>query len=1213
MDIDSLDAIQLDSLLMAALQQVEQVGELPISQEAFLRIAQVVRREYVVNHRLRIGRVWPALFVTTMVFSARYSEEDVRKFWDPYARLVWDQQSASPYFTMQCRTHFEKCRRFLADRLDLAFPVRSAGDVVRPIFWHAIIPAYLQSHFASWLVSRFQDLAEVPADALPAVLRQDTSLEHAPPRLKQFIQDADTADTAAGLIAQMAHASRLYIEGAAAEEIEARLTNPIQRALWNEIAKALAEEIERQYTRKTHRLRLEWVWSLEDNETKLRLTNFTTGHEARPDVCVWAEHDRHRLLTGTIIETIDQPWKREDGSWLIDEMFLTGGPTDGQIYVLSERHEDDHPDVIDRLDVPSLPDGPVVAFRITRQNTLGVPVDLDAHQLSDGEWLLSMADDVQVVNAEGVSVQPRQQYPVPDLLRERRGHRQAGQYPLSLPVAFYQGGQLIARIESQASSVGQPFFEGANLVRVSPSVPPVFLGDQVQLVIPGLTEKSLKRLSLSIKSGDRSIVPTTLHELQQRGQLQQTGMGYVIDLGTIVPDPPGTYLVNLRSGLRSITPEPLQFTFLPGFSITPPDPDGVYSPVDEPRAFIQGVRFEQVNISPKVGTKRSLENGVEVTWHHLASTECRVYLEVNNQQIPLAWRVKRVFAWVDGLSGDGTLRQAEEAIIYIRGERGQSYRWRVGDESCRERPLDAKGCAEIHLRTDRLLDMLDEQPHTRVPVHLAVGEIEWQLFEYVRQPDIRELRVSYDAEARHLTLRCQVRNRVRQGDFTLQLRNRNLAGAKPIVVAEFTCIDDLLSFGCELGSDDYLVEILSDGEPLELPDGAGTLQVHAPQPQPEPTLAVVSDALDNLYRLAISAPLELKTLNPSDWPPLRHLIAVNDVEMWLQHHGLLPAWAVTCHPLTFMTRKDIRPLRLYPEVAFLRGRAGKGIVQLKVDTGELTWAVALWDHKTDTWSRLRILIPTEGLSKPVSELSEDELDDCAPAQQCARCGWVVGNKHSYILSPRTRLEHRHGYEEAQFRYVAYLETDEVLWGHIVHDRREPLPLIYAPDLVIDRDYALARLRSPVQLQTAGEAPSPITAAGYRNAVTEWTWKYHNDGQAKQFVDALVQDPLWQHDFGRLRQWMDNNDGELPPAFAAANRLLQAMTPTLHDNRLNLDHHALLFALLLRARAHDRAVREKTGLTDDDLRQMLSYANHACPLLLEWALTWVELFYVHAAS
>lgn len=81
---------EIDALLEEAYSgsDVEFFGELDINEDAFKRIAEVLRSECLLCDHIYKHRILPATFLASLVFSARYSQDATRSFWRPYAQDV---------------------------------------------------------------------------------------------------------------------------------------------------------------------------------------------------------------------------------------------------------------------------------------------------------------------------------------------------------------------------------------------------------------------------------------------------------------------------------------------------------------------------------------------------------------------------------------------------------------------------------------------------------------------------------------------------------------------------------------------------------------------------------------------------------------------------------------------------------------------------------------------------------------------------------------------------------------------------------------------------------------------------------------------------------------------------------------------------------------------------------------------------------------------
>lgn len=815
-EIADLTAQRLDTLLREALalSRVRLIGELPISPSAFQQIAEVMRKTYDIHGTLTIP---PALFVTSMVFCARYSQEEARNFWTPYAQLVWDRPEADASFQIRCRRHFIGCRECLKEWYGLSFPIIKGqdGSVVRPVYHHAVIPYYLEDAFAGWLVQHLEHLQKLAVDygpdALPTLLSDEPSLNRIPPSLRSFILGEMTSATAAALIIQLCEAATAYLSGE--ENVAHLISSPIERALWHKVQRELDGEIERKQMRRGPQPVLTWGWSLEDEELQLRLAHVSGSHGI-PDLCVWTEKGETALSDSECYEVLERYLWRDRNGWSLDEIRLSGGPIEGQIAVLSEDHEDDRPDVLLRKDVPAVPSGVIVFARESRQDWA---MFVGRERVTDGDWLISMAEGVALCDADGRQIASYKKEYVPNLLREHSAHITAGRYALQLPVTVTQGGEPLFTIERMPEQIGTPVLEGpCQLPDLSSRIPPVFTGPPITLHIPGMTNELLSHTVLSVRSATFH-KPYSLEELRTGSAMSISVEGdCTIALDTLFPDEAGVYTLDLRRGLKSLLDEPLQFSYLPGVEVEAPELKRHYTPANLPSAHIYGVTVEQVVVGTRADVE-PIDGGIQVTWHVLKSPECSLRLEINDHSIPLAWPISRTYAWVnEDHPVDGTPRilDCDIAVIHIRGTRRQSVTLRVAADSEREFSLDAKGTREIELSRDQLIEMIEVRRETHVPVEIAAEGDTWPLFVYVRKPDLTVRHVTYNADKKQLVLECEV-GRVCEGEFLVQVSKASAPADEMLAIRDFHLLKESLIFDCDLSPGQYEVQILSSGEQVD--------------------------------------------------------------------------------------------------------------------------------------------------------------------------------------------------------------------------------------------------------------------------------------------------------------------------------------------------------------------------------------------------------------
>ncbi len=206
---------ELELQLRQQWEQVDLIGKIPITEPEFQRMCSIIQKEALAeNYQTKeIGghplSVPPALFLTTMVFTARYTQTEARNFWEPYQQLVWGCEHTQA-FQVRCRKRFKQAVVFAQAKFDFYFPMQSDGDLVSPIYRHAIIPAYLQSDFAQWLRSKWKQILQLEEEYLAPTLQREENLQELPTVLCHFIQSSETADTATELIKNMATAISLY-------------------------------------------------------------------------------------------------------------------------------------------------------------------------------------------------------------------------------------------------------------------------------------------------------------------------------------------------------------------------------------------------------------------------------------------------------------------------------------------------------------------------------------------------------------------------------------------------------------------------------------------------------------------------------------------------------------------------------------------------------------------------------------------------------------------------------------------------------------------------------------------------------------------------------------------------------------------------------------------------------------------------------------------
>jgi hypothetical protein len=334
---------EVEKHLQAAFHEVDLIGELEISEKHFSDYCSLLRDEYqTFNNKWQKPYKTPALFITTMVFFARYKETEGRKFWLPYFSEVWHLDDDGS-LNRQCREFFKDARYYFENNWGLSFLIRTDGDVVRPIYRHAILPSYLQDSFSAWLIKNQKSLLSSSPENLLNEATEDSTL---PPNLRAFIKDSDTQDAAKNLIEEIKAAISLYQEGESPEGIADSLKG-IERELWRKLERNLAQDIVPSRQRGSFALSFKWVWDRQYEDYVLRLSNLQT--DKKPDLVqlVQPSHEEASEIR------YPSPWHQADGSYLIDRLTFEADVDSGRVQVLAQDGA-----ILFEKDIPHKPTAP---------------------------------------------------------------------------------------------------------------------------------------------------------------------------------------------------------------------------------------------------------------------------------------------------------------------------------------------------------------------------------------------------------------------------------------------------------------------------------------------------------------------------------------------------------------------------------------------------------------------------------------------------------------------------------------------------------------------------------------------------------------------------------------------------------------------------------------------------------------------------------------
>ncbi len=738
-------------------EKVAWIGQIPLTESDFADICQAIQEESLApDYFTKIMGVQPQLvppatFLTSTVFAARYSEETAAEFWNPYLRNVWNLEYTQAFMT-RCRKRFISIVPYLEQTFGFEFPSQSAGDLVRPVYRHALLPRYVQTDFAAWLRSRWRDILAIAdsTDLFIRNLQHDRSLSYLPQQLQNFVLDEVTRETAASLITNMAAAISLYVnDGESIEEISELLADtPIEQELWHEIAQEFRQEKKNISTPLRYSPpRVTWVWSVDEEELVLRVQNIVVLPDNKqlgePDRLVWleaADDDPSKAE----IEIDVTPWRMKTGERIIQDVFLSepDGPINGFLVLLTDRDEE-----AARLTVPAHPGSDVQFFRATQHGAYGIPVD--STQVGDGVWFVCAQQVLTFIDEDGELIEPDGELRVPYPLTDR--YNWAAQLTLALPVAVRQGAKEIFVLTQESSQplVGLPSLVGTALLEgLSRQVQPTFGSTQLALNIEYGGERLVKQASVWIQGQDGWRWQQTLSELRRQGHAALIQDSLRVDLSHFLPSRPNLYTIQLRISLQPVFALPLQFAIVPGLDVTALLGDRLYTPANLPQLLLRGVRESSVVRREGFRMEMTADGSQQITWTDLRY-EPRLLLRFDKVEIPLAWSVPRFMVWLEPKPTKPflTLDELRQTTLHAVGTRVDidTFTLFVPDQQGRRFVL-RRGRYSTRIGESQLYDMVDLPRSQHTQINARVGNDSWPLFEVHRRPELPLARVEYDPQ-----------------------------------------------------------------------------------------------------------------------------------------------------------------------------------------------------------------------------------------------------------------------------------------------------------------------------------------------------------------------------------------------------------------------------------------------------------------------------------
>lgn len=811
--------------LRRQLYEVRWVGEIDLSLVQFEELCREIRRE---AGRLtpRPERLPAAVFITSLVFSARYAEpteeDDERRsnFWGLYQQMVWQQPDWDAHkFQSVCRARYKAVVPYLEAVFTTLhpFPRRSEGDLVAPVFRHALLPNYVQEAFAEWLSSHWREILAWGDDVprLIEALQDERSLGYLPVRLQRFMRHPDTAVTATAIITKMAYALQMYIEERTAlPDIQQDLTR-IEQNVWHKLVEQvhLAEAAEAgRKIQRMRRARVDWVWDLARGEMVLRVQGVSLAEPANDSVPAWLlwvdEND-------AMLDEIElRPWPLEGGGYLLETHLLSMPNPDGIGELVIH---DDYGQEAWRHKVPALPAEPIQFFRLTQQGAFGVPVPSD--QLSDGTWLVCGQRPWQFYREDEL-VEPESTLHVPYPWSQGNGYQWAAQFTLALPVngVSAQGERLSWSSSSEVPAVGKPVLSGQQVAGLSPYLPPVFTDTEIAIRVAYGAEALLRHASLRILGMEdgaaRQVVSERLSDLAEMGMVKQVGDGltiYLVDM--LHHGRADLYRVELRYGLQPVWPAPQEFAVVPGLQLLEtPQPDVLYTPANLPTVHLAGVEPAAITRQSDISVADMSDGSVLVKWLKLEK-EPSLILQFGQRRITLAWPVQRCAIWLKPApTDDAVWHMVDVCQCRLQGVVTDS-KLEVGiwlDEDFYPLRFERWGGRYNRLfEQTQLYEGVRQTQQAKLTLFAAVQEQKWRLVTIGKKPEIKAVEVQYDEVGEALEVVMDVEGEW-QGHGRVQAHTTNFKKTHEIM--EIERLSTTMRIPCTLPNGRYTLGIEFEGE-----------------------------------------------------------------------------------------------------------------------------------------------------------------------------------------------------------------------------------------------------------------------------------------------------------------------------------------------------------------------------------------------------------------
>ncbi|MDW7755387.1 MAG: hypothetical protein SCH68_09500, partial [Brevefilum sp.] len=1228
-DIDDVlgwSLLKMENYLFEALKRVQLIGELPISQASFNQLCQYnqdIRLRRTDGRLSRQKTIPPAFFITMMVFCARYSEEDARNFWRPYSLLVWGLDEADQSFQNVCRDHFRACREDLADTVGLNFHIYRDGDVVLPVYQHAIIPFHLMEHMANWIVQNFELFLKFDLHQLQHLISDKEALRYLPHQLQRFLTDEDTSQAVATLLDKMADAIALFKEKSSDTLVETIIESPIEKSLWQAIYSELIADTARVENLVRVQPKLDWVWMMAEEDLGLCLSGVQSPPDQKPNT-LYVTSDKN-FKTATHRPSLS-PWLDKEKGWELDKIVI---PSDAlinndEVFVVSDQFnldkspDEQQPCVLYAHKIPAFGEDCIFFRHGLNQKHARRKDTID----SNGEWIIISKTDYDLQNPPGESL-PYSAYNLPHFLRDS-GFKHGRKFDIKLPTLMVCDEKEIQIQEQDGRKYLEPTLEGDHpVLGISDAVPPVFQTQSIYLSFGLDPQYSFRRTFFSISSKRSGYMTLSLAELKRRGQLTQSDTAIQITLETFI-GAFGQYQIDIIHGLRSLLDEPLAFGYLPDIIISPPDKEIVFSPKNPFKVKLNGV-FPDMLDYPEDAKLFSENEDLVLKWKLHKVPQCSFSInDGHGGHVKLLWEIERVTAWVDGGFNKNLIEAGQEtkAGLNVRGKPFQEFNWIINTETISPDKLDVRGEYSKILRDTQIRDILREMRTSLSEVEIDIENMRWAVFQYMKKPKVGILDISY--KNRLLKFKLSL-SKLLRGQYKLQIMKKG-ALAAPVAVQDVEILSVDNFWNTELSEGDYVLEIYLDNELLTTSQTFSHRKRISVAPNQEEVSQEEVEELsaEALFSILTADQFELQKYQKNIGfinPFLLQLLCISEQGTWYAdgkvEEGIknsIPFWAVTKHPFRFVERKFHKSLIIYPEETAIGGKVGRGHTYLKVDNKPVIVYAAWKPNIEEEYVKLLLCFPDKNipseLLKP-EKVSKWNIDHTRPAYQCVDCGDLLGSGAGGF-PPNIFSQHLHGKQRKAYEQFIDTRHNESLDNTLSLVEDETLDITGSVQESIVPKYLEHLLKDP-KLKRFGDLSKPINTKDNLDFCRAFTELYENsktDEKAIGINDFVNNSNI----FDELEMKFIGLSNEII-AFSAMDRLVGNLTKD--DSLSKIPKFTLMLCMLLRFKANlphrYNQFMASTKISENVLMKLTESARQGFPKLLEWSIAWAEIFFVHSIS